>query len=64
MTIFQHINIKPYSKQDLIQTKIFTYFFHPQVWNTNAKASFIQQLFTEYPLYVDTETLGQVSGIP
>lgn len=32
----------------------FSYFFNPQVENICAKASFIQQLFTKYPPYVDT----------
>lgn len=40
------------------------YFLNPQVWNIYAKASFIQQLFTEYPLSVDIQTFGWTFKIP
>lgn len=40
------------------------YFLNPQVWNICAKASFIQQLFTEYPLSADIQTIGWASKIP
>lgn len=58
---YQHIIIFKIGLKMHYKVK-YSFLFNLQIWNICVKASFVQQLFTEYPL-CDTQTLGQALGI-